>query len=77
MGNYFEFGTGRTLLGTFYRRDREWKAIPYYQVHRYINVERDLSQILSNAEEAIAYIKQMYEGTGRDSVSERVYLTAA
>ena len=48
FGELFRVWNGRTLLGTFYKSDCEWKAIPYYQNRCYIGLERDLLQTLKN-----------------------------
>lgn len=66
FGEIFRLWNGKTLIETFYEISDGWKATPFYLCKQYIKSEVDLSKSVENSDEAVSYIKQMYERANSD-----------
>jgi hypothetical protein len=77
FGEMFRLWNGKILVGTFYEISDGWKAVPFYLRKQYIRAEIDLSKSVDSSDKAIAYLKSLYEGKSKDSISHQTRLTAA
>ncbi|VEP15806.1 hypothetical protein H1P_3720005 [Hyella patelloides LEGE 07179] len=62
FGSLYRVWSGRILLGTFYRKHKQWVSSPYYQNRQYLRLDKSLDKTFRSNELAIRHIIDSYEG---------------